>query len=157
MHYQLIAHDTKENLLADRFVIAHSAELAQPCMRTIWGAARTVALSAWIADRWWHTVFTDGCCWSSTLLFFRQNENKFVFYCHFAPFVMVLAFGVSAAVIMMINERRIYIADLFHLFMIGGLYSLLVGYFYVLLAVIIFKLLKSIKLIYVEPHRAFYE
>ncbi|MDP1978642.1 hypothetical protein [Undibacterium sp.] len=89
--------------------------------------------------------------------FIRLDDDKFVFYCHFAPFVMALAFGVSAAVIMMINDKRIDIADLFNLFMIGGLYSLLVGYFYVLLAAIIYKLLKSIKLIYVEPHRAFYE
>ncbi|MFZ6679588.1 hypothetical protein [Undibacterium sp. Tian12W] len=108
------------------------------------------------------SLFIGGIPYLLTLLvfsiaFFRLDENKFVFYCHFAPFVMALAFGVSAAVIMMINERRIYIADLFYLFMIGGLYSLLVGYFYVLLAAIIFKLLKSIKLIYVEPHRAFYE
>ncbi|WP_186954441.1 hypothetical protein [Undibacterium umbellatum] len=89
--------------------------------------------------------------------FIRLDDDKFVFYCHFAPFVMALAFGVSAAVIMMINDKRIDIADLFNLFMIGGLYSLLVSYFYVLLAAIIYKLLKSIKLIYVEPHRAFYE
>lgn len=89
--------------------------------------------------------------------FIRLDDDKFVFYCHFAPFVMALAFGVSAAVIMMINDKRIDIADLFNLFMIGGLYSLLVSYFYVLLAAIIYKLLKSIKLIYVDPHRAFYE
>ncbi|MBI1771345.1 MAG: hypothetical protein HYR68_03095 [Burkholderiales bacterium] len=89
--------------------------------------------------------------------FFRLDENKFVFYCHFAPFVMALAFGICAAVIMIINDARIDIAGLFNLFMIGGLYSLLVGYFYVLLAAIIYKLLKSLKLIYTEPHRAFYE
>lgn len=108
------------------------------------------------------SLFIGGIPYLLTLLvfsiaFFRLNENKFVFYCHFAPFIMALAFGVSAAAIMMINERRIYIADLFYLFMIGGLYSLLVGYFYVLLAAIIFKLLKSIKLNYVEPNRVFYE
>lgn len=70
---------------------------------------------------------------------------------------MVLAFGASAAVIMMINEKRIYIADLFNLFMIGGLYSLLLGYFYVLQAAVIYKLLQSLKLIYQKPHRIFYE
>lgn len=70
---------------------------------------------------------------------------------------MALAFGASAAMIMMINEKRIYIADLFNLFMIGGLYSLLLGYFYVVLAAVIYKLLKSLKLICVEPHRAFYD
>lgn len=93
----------------------------------------------------------------SGFAFFRLDDDKFVFYCHFAPFVMALAFGVCAAVIMIINDARIDIADLFNLFMIGGLYSLLVGYFYVLLAAIIYKLLKSLKLIYSEPHRAFYE
>ena len=108
------------------------------------------------------SLFIGGIPYLLTLLvfgfvFFRLDEDKFVFYCHFAPFIMALAFGASAAVIMMINEKRIYIADLFNLLMIGGLYSLVVGYFYVLLAAVIYKLLKSLKLIYQKPHRGFYE
>ncbi|MCH8621568.1 hypothetical protein [Undibacterium sp. TS12] len=93
----------------------------------------------------------------SGIVFFRLDEDKFVFYCHFSPFVMALTFGTCAAVMMIINNRSMDIADLFNVFIIGGLYSLLLGYAYVLLAAIIYKLLKSLKLIYTEPHRAFYE
>ena len=93
---------------------------------------------------------------------FKVSPERFVCWCHFSPFLLVLMFGVCSLGFAIFNGFKSdwdmsLISSFFSVWLIGALYSFSLGYLYILLASVLYMVIKKVGLIEIEPEKSWHD